>query len=47
MLDTIRKNGVTLALFAAITTGVTAIVNTVTKPTVEHQTQLQQKNLLD
>ncbi|WP_312242743.1 electron transport complex subunit RsxG [Pantoea sp.] len=47
MLDTIRKNGVTLALFAAITTGLTAVVNTVTKPTVEHQTALQQKNLLD
>lgn len=47
MLDTIRKNGVTLALFAAITTGLTAVVNTVTKPTVEHQTVLQQKKLLD
>ena len=47
MLDTVRKNGVTLALFAAITTGLTAVVNEVTKPTVEHQTVLQQKNLLD
>ena len=47
MLDTIRKNGVTLALFAAITTGLTAVVNTLTKPTVEHQTALQQKSLLD
>ncbi|MCZ4058522.1 electron transport complex subunit RsxG [Pantoea sp. LMR881] len=47
MLETIRKNGITLALFAAITTGFTAVVNTVTKPTVEHQTQRQQKNLLD
>lgn len=47
MLETIRRNGVTLAIFAAITTGFTAVVNTVTKPTVEHQTQLQQKNLLD
>lgn len=47
MLDAIRKNGVTLALFAAVTTGLTAVINTVTKPTIEHQTALQQKNLLD
>lgn len=47
MLDAIRKNGVTLAVFAAITTGLTAIVNTVTKPTIAHQTALQQKVLLD
>ncbi|MGC0880415.1 electron transport complex subunit RsxG, partial [Pantoea agglomerans] len=32
---------------AAITTAATAVVNTVTRPTVEHQTPLQQKNLLD
>lgn len=47
MLDAIRKNGVTLAIFAAVTTGVTAVINTVTKPTIEHQTALQQKILLD
>ena len=47
MLDAIRKNGVTLAVFAAITTGLTAVVNTVTKPTIAHQTALQQKVLLD
>ena len=47
MLDAIRKNGVTLAVFAAITTGMTAVVNTVTKPTIAHQTALQQKVLLD
>lgn len=47
MLDAIRKNGVTLAVFAAITTGLTAVVNTVTKPTIAHQTALQQKMLLD
>lgn len=47
MLDAIRKNGVTLALFAAVTTGLTAVINTVTKPTIEHQTALQQKSLLD
>jgi len=47
MLDSIRKNGVTLALFAAVTTGVTAVINAVTKPTIEHQTALQQKLLLD
>lgn len=47
MLDTIRKNGVRLALFAAVTTGLTAVVNTVTKPTIAHQTTVQQKLLLD
>ncbi|QKJ87078.1 Electron transport complex protein RnfG [Paramixta manurensis] len=47
MLATIRKNGITLAVFAAVTTGVTAIINAVTKPTIEHQTTVQQKILLD
>ncbi|MFU9138583.1 electron transport complex subunit RsxG [Erwinia tasmaniensis] len=47
MLDAIRKNGVTLALFAAVTTGLTAVINAVTKPTIEHQTAVQQKILLD
>ncbi len=47
MLDAIRKNGVTLALFAAVTTGLTAVINAVTKPTIEHQTVVQQKILLD
>ncbi|KAB8313541.1 electron transport complex subunit RsxG [Erwinia endophytica] len=47
MLDAIRKNGVTLAIFAAVTTGLTAVINTVTKSTIDHQTVLQQKTLLD
>ncbi|MGE9552093.1 electron transport complex subunit RsxG [Erwinia amylovora] len=47
MLDAIRKNGVTLAIFAAVTTGLTAVINTVTKPTIAHQTEVQQKILLD
>ncbi|WP_034950751.1 electron transport complex subunit RsxG, partial [Erwinia oleae] len=47
MRDAIRKNGVRLALFAAVTTGVTAVINAVTKPTIDHQTVLQQKVLLD
>ncbi|MBS0908231.1 electron transport complex subunit RsxG [Tatumella sp. JGM118] len=47
MLDTIRKNGITLAVFAAVTTGMTAVINLVTKPTVEHQMALEQKTLLD
>lgn len=47
MLDTIRKNGMILAIFAAVTTGVTALVNEVTKPTVAKQMALQQKSLLD
>jgi len=47
MIDAIRKNAFTLGMFAVITTGVTAVVNYVTKPTVDHQTALQQKKLLD
>lgn len=47
MLNAIRKNGITLAIFAAVTTGLTAVVNTVTKPTIAHQSVLQQKILLD
>ncbi|MBA2816990.1 electron transport complex subunit RsxG [Candidatus Pantoea persica] len=47
MIETIRKNAVTLALFAVFTTGLTAVVNHVTKPTIVHQMALNQKNLLD
>ncbi|KGD72889.1 MULTISPECIES: electron transport complex subunit RsxG [Tatumella] len=47
MLDAIRKNGVTLAVFAAVTTGMTAVINMATKPTVEHQMALEQKALFD
>ncbi len=47
MLAVIRKNGLTLALFAAITTGVTAVINLVTRPAIEQQHILLQKALLD
>lgn len=47
MIDSIRKNGVILAIFAAVTTGVTALVNEVTKPTVAKQMAIQEKTLLD
>lgn len=47
MLDSMRKNGITLALFAIITTGITAVVHKVTKPVVTRQMALQQKQLLD
>jgi len=47
MLETIRKNGVILAVFAAVTTGVTALVNEITKPTVAKQMAIQEKALLD
>ncbi|WP_075181710.1 electron transport complex subunit RsxG [Pantoea sp. 1.19] len=47
MLDAMRKNGLRLAIFAAVTTGLTAVVNTVTKPTIRHQAQLQQQALFD
>lgn len=47
MISTMRRHATTLALFAALTTGLTALVNSLTKPTIAHQTQLQQKALLD
>ncbi len=47
MLSTIKSYGVTLAVFAALTTGLTAIINTLTETTITKQTMLQQKMLLD
>lgn len=47
MFSTMRRHATILALFAALTTGLTALVNALTKPTIAHQTQLQQKAMLD
>lgn len=47
MLKTMRKHGVTLALFAAGATGLTAAVNQLTKTTIAEQASLQQKALFD
>ena len=47
MLDTMRRHGTTLALFAALTTGLTAVVYTLTKPTISDQAAQQQKALFD
>ncbi|MBS0847463.1 electron transport complex subunit RsxG [Citrobacter sp. JGM124] len=47
MLKTMRKHGVTLAFFAALLTGLTALVNELTKPTIAIQTALQQQQLFD
>ncbi|MFP9227830.1 electron transport complex subunit RsxG [Pectobacterium cacticida] len=47
MLTTMRRHATTLALFAAITTAVTAVVNRLTEPTIAHQAMLQQKMLFD
>ncbi|PVZ86619.1 electron transport complex subunit RsxG [Serratia sp. S1B] len=47
MLNSMRKHGITLALFAAVTTGLTALVYQLTKSTITHQVALQQKALLD
>ncbi|MFB6434669.1 MAG: electron transport complex subunit RsxG [Candidatus Malihini olakiniferum] len=47
MISTMRHYATILALFAALTSGLTAVVNTLTKTTIEHQTKLQQKALLD
>ena len=47
MLKTIRKHGITLALFAAGSTGLTAAINQLTKSTIDEQATLQQKALFD
>ncbi|GKW22552.1 electron transport complex subunit RsxG [Pectobacterium polonicum] len=47
MMTTMRRHATTLALFAAFTTAITAIVNMLTEPTISHQAMLQQKMLLD
>ncbi len=47
MLKTLRKHGVTLAVFAALTTALTAVVNELTKSTIAQQSALQQKQLFD
>ena len=47
MLKTMRKHGVTLAIFAALLTGVTALVNELTKPTIDKQAALQQQQLFN
>ncbi|WP_434524748.1 electron transport complex subunit RsxG [Photorhabdus asymbiotica] len=47
MLETMRRHGITLAIFAAFTTGLTAIVNSLTQNTIAEQTALQHKSLLD
>ena len=47
MLKTIRKHGITLALFAAGSTGLTAAINLITKSTIAEQAVLQQKALFD
>ncbi|WGL26074.1 electron transport complex subunit RsxG [Pectobacterium brasiliense] len=47
MMTTMRRHATTLALFAAGTTALTAVVNMLTEPTISHQAMLQQKILLD
>jgi electron transport complex protein RnfG len=47
MLETIRRHGLTLAIFAAFMTGMTAWVNLFTQPTIRQQAALQQKALFD
>lgn len=47
MIDTMRRHATTLALFAACTTGVTAVVNHLTEAKIAQQARLQQKAILD
>ncbi|XTZ36665.1 electron transport complex subunit RsxG [Salmonella enterica] len=47
MLKTMRKHGITLALFAAGSTGLTAAIDHLTKTTIAEQATLQQKALFD
>jgi Na+-translocating ferredoxin:NAD+ oxidoreductase RnfG subunit len=43
MLKSMRKHGITLALFAAGSTGLTAAINELTKSTIAEQAATQQK----
>lgn len=47
MLSTMMRHGTTLALFAVLATALTAIVNQLTKTTIEHQAAEEQKQLFD
>ncbi|VFP87153.1 electron transport complex subunit RsxG [Candidatus Erwinia haradaeae] len=47
MLDAIRKNSLTLAIFTAITTGITAMIHGLTSPIIHHQSMLKKQELLD
>ncbi|WP_413740481.1 electron transport complex subunit RsxG [Sodalis sp. RH14] len=47
MFRMMRKHGITLALFAALTTGLTALVHGLTEPGIARQAVLQQQQLLD
>ncbi|MGV2470524.1 electron transport complex subunit RsxG, partial [Bacillus subtilis] len=47
MLNTMRRHGVILALFAAGTTALSAAVYTLTKDTIAEQAALVQQKLLD
>lgn len=42
MLQSMRKHGITLALFAAGSTGLTAAINELTKSTIEDRAAQQQ-----
>lgn len=44
MLTTMRRHAITLALFAAGTTGLSAAVYTLTKQTIAEQAAIEQKN---
>lgn len=47
MFTTMRKHGITLAIFAALSTGLTAVVNALTKPIIDQQGVREQTLLID
>ncbi|WP_192456927.1 electron transport complex subunit RsxG [Musicola keenii] len=47
LFTTMRRHATTLALFAALTTGLTALVNALTRDTISGQAQAQQRALLE
>lgn len=47
MLTTMRRHGITLAVFAALATGLTAVVNQLTQGTIARQAEIQQQKLFD
>ncbi|CUR53637.1 Electron transport complex subunit RsxG [Serratia symbiotica] len=47
MLELMKKHSTTLAIFAAITTGLTTLVNNITQKTIKNQLEQEQKELLN
>lgn len=47
MLNTMRRHGITLAIFALVTTGMIVVVHSLTNDKITAQAKLQQANLIN